>query len=174
MVETVPKPFHASWATLDWNSTKTARGAHTELRKMVEIKLHVPRNHEIDKSVTIVVPEGGASGPTLISQMCLLSHIGKRAIAIVAIKHHPLFASDEDVRPAIIVVVANRASHCPTRVPNPRFVGHVGERPIMVVAVERTLCFLSVKCHVDSWRIGEINVKPTIAIVVDQQNSARH
>ena len=53
-------------------------------------------------------------------------------------------------------------------------VGHIGERPIVIVVIESAAAFLSFDRHFYRRRVSEVNVRPSIAVVVEQQNSAAH
>ena len=106
--------------------------------------------------------------------MCLLRDVSKGAIAVVAIEHHTLFAGDEQVGPLIIVVISNCASHCPAGITDTGLVRDVRERAIVIVSVERAFRLFALCRHLDGGRIGEKNIEPAVAIVVEEQNSSGH
>src|SRR5205823_10343187 len=99
-------------SALHVNSTMGfAGGLLAESRQIVEMKINVIGDHQIEIAVAVVVGKGRAGGEAAIAHACLLGQVSKSAVAIVAIKHVPAQAGDVNIWPAIIVVIAHRAAH---------------------------------------------------------------
>ena len=83
-------------------------------------------------------------------------------------------ASDQNVGPAVVVVVCDCSAHRPARIANAGAVRNVSKGSIVIVAIERTAGFFALKSHLDRGRVGEIDVQPAIAIVIQQKNTTAH
>src|SRR6185437_4487240 len=55
-----------------------------------------------------------------------------------------------------------------------RLVGHIGKGAVMVVVEEGAAGLLSGQLHVDIGGVGEVDIRPAIAIVVDDGDPAAH
>src|ERR1051326_402594 len=83
-----------AWTTHHRHAAKLAEVlAHTSLvhiararRQMVEIDLHVTGNEKIETPIAVVVAPARARAPTLARDADFFSHVGERAITVVAIK----------------------------------------------------------------------------------------
>ena len=96
------------------------------------------------------------------------------SVAVVVIEDVAAEAGDVKIGPAVVIVVADRTAHGQAGFGQPRFLGHVGEGAVVIVVVENTQCGLAFQSHVDGRRIGEIDVGPTVAIVVKDDHAASH
>jgi hypothetical protein len=89
-------------------------------------------------------------------------------------QHDATEARDEEIWPAVVVVVANGRAHSPARIADASFIGDVGKSSIVVVVVERAFCTGAGEGHIDVGGIGEEDVRPAVAVVVDESDAAAH
>jgi hypothetical protein len=81
---------------------------------------------------------------------------------------------NDHVWPAVIVVVADGSAHGEAGRGNSRFVSDVGEGAVMVVVIERATSGLVLQRHRYRRCIGEVNVGPSVAIIVEDKHAAAH
>src|SRR5208282_2196302 len=86
----------------------------------------------------------------------------------------PAEAGDVEVGPAIVVVVANGAGHGEARSSDAGLVGDVGKSSVVIDMVESAAALLAFDGHLDARGIGEIDVGPAVAIIVEQNHAAAH
>ena len=103
-----------------------------------------------------------------------LGDIGKRAVAIVAVQDDAAETGHQHVGPAIVVVVADHGAVRPAGIRHACLVGHIGKGAIVVVMEEGAARLLPGQLHVHIGRVGEVDVRPAIAVVIDQGHSAAH
>ena len=89
-------------------------------------------------------------------------------------RHHAAETGDEQVGPAVVVVVAHHGSLGPAGIAHARLVGDVGKRAVVIVVVERAARLLAGLRHLHALRIGEVDVGPAVAVVVDEGHAAAH
>ena len=142
--------------------------------QIVQMKIHVIRHHQIQKSVAIVVAKRRARAPSSIRNARLFRHIRERSIAIVPVQNISAEASHVNVRPSIIFVIADGSAHRKTRRGNSRFVRHVRKCSVVIVVIERPSRLFAPDRHVNRRRIRKINIQPSVAIVIQQQHAAAH
>src|SRR6185437_14482269 len=109
-----------------------------------------------------------------IAYASLGGHIGECPVPIVAVKDVGAQAGDVNIGPAIIVIVARRAAVGPAGGSDAGLVGHVRKSTIVIVVVKGATRGLVLQGHVHCRRIGEINIQPAIAVVIQKQNAAAH
>ena len=141
---------------------------------MLQIEIDVIRHDQIDKTVAIVIAKSGAQLTIGLPHSGLGRDIGKGAVTIVPIKNIPAKAGDIKVGPAIIIKISDGAAHRETGMANARFFGDVGKSPIVIVVIKRAARLFTVPGHLHRRRIGEVNIQPAIAIVVEQNHPATH
>src|ERR1022692_125700 len=83
-------------------------------------------------------------------------------------------AGDINIRPAVVIVITNRTPHGEAGSSHPSLIGHVRKGPIMIVMVKGTSSLLTFERHLDGRGIGEINIGPTIPIIIKQEHSTAH
>src|SRR5579863_4359429 len=119
------------------NSTKLARPrrppALARNRRILRIELYVPRNEQIQKSITVVIAPSRARRPSSQRHSRLLRHIGKSSIVIVVVKPVLSKIGNINIRPAIVIVVTHNRAKSPTLVGHSGLVGHIGKSSIMIV-----------------------------------------
>jgi hypothetical protein len=138
------------------------------------MEVDIVDHHQVGESIAVVIAEGSAGGPAAIGDAGLRRHIGKCSVAIVAIENVAAQAGKVKVGPAVVVVIAHRAAHGEARRGHAGLGGDIGECAVAVVVVERAHAFFSLDGHVDAGRIGEIDVRPAVAVVVDEDHAAAH
>jgi hypothetical protein len=141
------------------------RGSKT--RQVIQVKINVVGNHKIYETIAIVIAERSARGPAPIGDTGLRSNVGERSIAIIFIKDVPAQASYIQVGPVIVVVIGNRPAHRKTRKSDASFRSDISKCPVMIVVIQRALAGLSFDGHSDRRGIREINIQPTIPIVIE-------
>src|SRR5258708_5180212 len=117
-------------------------------REVVNIKLKIAGNKNVQSTISIVVSEAWPGAPAFSRATKLFSDVCEGAIAVVMIETRHTIVADINVGPAIIVVIADSDPHSPTLVCDARFVGHVLKAPIAEVVKKcRTRWFfLSTNC----------------------------
>src|ERR1700726_4462381 len=106
------------------------------------MEVDIVDDHQIDKTVSVIVTECGASGPAPIGNASLGGHIGKSAIAVVTIKNVAAETSFVDVGPAIVVVIAHGAAHSKAASGQAGFCGHIRKCAVVIVVVKRAQALL--------------------------------
>src|SRR5579862_7764802 len=129
-------------------------------------------DHQIYKTIVIVIAEGGTHGVAPVGDTRLTRNIGEGTITVISVEHVPTQTSNVEIGPAVVVVVAHstavgKSAGCG----DAGLVCNVGESPIVIVVVEGTARPLVLLHHVDGGRVGEVNVGPAIAIVINQQDT---
>jgi hypothetical protein len=138
------------------------------------MKIDVVDDHQIDKAVQIVVAESGAGGIAIVVNVSLCGHVGKRAIAVVAIQNVVSKTGKVEVGPAVVVVIPDRAAVSETGSIQTRFGCDIGKSAVVVVVVKRSRSVHSFERLVDSGLIGEVNIRPAVSVIVDENHSAAH
>src|SRR6266478_8817986 len=174
VIEAVTHTLHAPWPTLDGDAAKMTGRADAKLRQVVQVELHITRNHGIHEAVAIVVGEGRTGRPAGIGQVGLLGHVSEGSVTIVAVEHESLFAGNENVGPTIVVVVGYGTAHGPTGITHTRLIGHVAKRAVTIVVIENALGLMSVERLIHTRTIREVDVQPAVLIVVQQQYATTH
>ena len=142
------------------------------------------RHVEILSAIVVVVQPANAHAGAHVFHARLCSHIGKRAVAVVAVQIlPPEVVHDVEIGPAVTVVVAPTTAKAVTGVVlvETRFGGHVTERSVAVVAhqeVRRTVVGVEIRQGIFVL-IGalivdvqtEVDIEVAIAIVVGDRRS---
>ena len=83
------------------------------------VDVDVVGDKQIKKPVAVVVDKGAArSEPdAVVREVSLFRHIGKRAVAVVAVELVLPVVGDEQIFEAVVVVVADTNAHRPAGVP---------------------------------------------------------
>ena len=174
MKERVAGAAQSARSALDVNAAIFAEGSASKARQIVEMKIDIVRDHEIDKSISIVVAECCTGRPSAVGDASFCGHVGKGAVSVVAIENVAAQAGDVEIGPAVVVVVSYGSAHGKAARGETRFCRHVGERTVVIVMVENAEALCAFDCHLDRRSIGEIDVGPAIPIVVQQDYSAAH
>src|SRR3984957_908819 len=139
------------------------------------MKIYIVRYKKIDPAIDVIISEGRSRRPPRIAaQSADLGYIGEGAVPIVAIEHDSAYTRHQQVRPAVIVVVADRCTHRPAWISHPRLLRHIRKRSVAVVMVEGAAGFDAMESHFHALRIRKINIRPTIAVVIDERDSTAH
>src|SRR5437868_10399953 len=159
MEQRVSSSLQPARAALHVNAAIFATRAATKLRQIVQMKIDIVGDHQIDQTVAVVIAECRPGGPASISNSRLCGYVGKCSIAVIAIQHVPAEAGDVEIRPAVVVVVGHGATHSETWSPNSSLVGDVGKGSIMIISVESSPALLPLECHIHARRVREVNVQ---------------
>src|SRR6266702_6157104 len=147
-------------AALHIDSTIFTSRNFAETRKIIQAEIDVSGNHQIDKTVSVIVSEGRSS--RVIAGICeprCLGDVGEGSVAMVAIEDILAEAGDEKIGPAVVVVVANRGAVSEAGRTDPGLRGYVGECSIVIVVVERAMCHHSLERLFDGGSVGEVDVR---------------
>ena len=142
------------------------------LRQLLERRVQVVRDEQIEAAVAVVVDPGaaGAVAHVVLQQARLRGHVGERAVAVVAIEHVLAVVGDEEIVEAVVVVVADGHRRGPARSRQPGLLGHVGEGAVAVVLVEaigraRRRAF-------EARAAQHEDVEPAVVVVVEERHAA--
>ncbi len=175
VVEIVGRTFQAARPALNVDAHVPAGIAGTESVEAGEVDVDIVGDEQVIPAVGIVVAEGRTGCPQRVAaQAGAFCHIGEGAVAIVAIEHHAGEAGDQQVGPSIVVEVSDGRAHGPAGGADAGLVSHVGESAVVIVVEERTASLDAGARHLDGLRVGEINVGPAVAIVVDERHASAH
>ncbi len=175
VVKIVGEPLQPSRAALHVESQVLARFARTEHGQIVQMKINVVRDKKIGPAIAVIVPKSRACRPSGIAgQAGGFGHVGKCAIAIVAIEDDAIQTRHQQIRPTVVVVIANGRPHRPTGIAHTCLIGDIRECSVVVVVKQRAASFDAMQSHVHALRVRKINVRPAIAVVVDQRDSPAH
>src|SRR6185312_9681868 len=128
----------------------------------------------IYESVAIVISERRAGRPSAVANAGFGRHVRKCTVAVVAVEDVASEAGEVDVGPAIVVVVPDRSAHCVAGARKSGGRSDVGECTVVVVVVESAGTYFLIDRHGYGRSIGEVDVRPAVAIIVQQQHAAAH
>ena len=94
--------------------------------------------------------------------------------AIVAIEDDATETADSEIGATIVVVVTDRCAHGPAGIAYAGLVSDIGKGTVVIVAIEDAACLLSGESHRYAGGVGEVDVQPTIAVVVEESNASAH
>ena len=175
VVQIVRRSLQAARAALHIDAQVFAGVARTECRHIVQAKIHVVGDEEVVPAVAVIISKGCSRGPLgVAAQPGAFGHVGKGAIAIVAIEHHPTKTGHQQVRPPVVVVVPYHRPHGPAGISHAGLVRYVRKCPIAIVVIEGAACLPAVQSHIHALGVGEINVRPAIAVIIDQRHASAH
>jgi hypothetical protein len=174
MVERVAGAAQPSRAALYVESAVLAEGSASKLRQVVEVKVDIVDDHQIDKSVVVVVAERSSCGITAIANVSLFSDVGEGAVSVVAVKNVAAEACEIEVGPPVIVVVSNGATVREALTVQAGLCCDVGKGAVMIVVIKSTGCGDAPEYLIDGRLIREVDVRPAIAVIVDEDNAATH
>ncbi len=140
---------------------------------------HVMTNIQVEVAVSIQVGERRRSRVVAAAgQPGVLGHVGKGAVAVVAVQRIRAQAADKHVGATVAVVVAN--GHAQAVVAgegrDPGDVSHIAKRAVAFV-VEETVTVRhrrGGRIVQDRTALNDINIKPTVAVVVEHADAAGH
>ncbi len=133
------------------------------------------RYKEICPSVVVIISKSCPARPAgVLVQAGLSGYIGECSITIVPIQYDAVETCNKQIGPSVIVVIANGGSHRPTRVSDACFVSDVGKSSVVIIMKECAAGLLARQLHRNVWRVGEVDVRPSIAIEVNERDTATH
>src|SRR5579872_1805135 len=125
-------------------------------------------------AIAIVVEECAASAPSplLLIQAGLLGDVSERAVAVVVKENVAAPEGAEQVVPSIIVIVADANACLPSTASQARFLCDIGECAVAVVLVEMGCrLFAGGPVFIDPIPIGEVDVEPTVVVVIKKSDA---
>ena len=136
-------------------------------------KIEVIGHVKIKVAIVIIIGKGTARSPPVIPHPRPLRYIGKRPIAIVAIKDVGTKVGDVDVPVPIVVVVSHAHSHAIVPIPpDPRSIRHIGKRPIAVVTIKNIARAGPLVREVGA--VHHINIHIAIVVVIKKGGPGTH
>src|ERR1700749_3811204 len=122
-------------------------------------------------SVTVVVDKRTSCIPThlrpRLNQTCLLCHIGKGSIAVIAVQSVLPVVRHKQIVIAVVVIVPNTAGLPPTRLMfQTRARSYVSERSIPIILEQMASWLLSRWEPLQSPSVHEKQIKPAVIVVV--------
>src|SRR5712672_1908335 len=93
-------------------------------------------NEQVEFAVVVIIKPDGAGGPTRRGDSGFISHISKRAIAVIVIEDIAAITSHVKINPTVAIIVAGGDAHAERAAGHSGFVSHICEGAIVVVVVE--------------------------------------
>src|SRR6266487_3845745 len=102
MIERIARALQSPGSALHRYAFELASAPLAELRQIIHVKIYIVGHKQIQPAIVIIVDESSAGGPTRITDPCLLSNVGERAVAVVSQQTVRPEAGDVDIIPAIV------------------------------------------------------------------------
>ncbi len=134
----------------------------------LQVEVDIAGHVKIEAAVVVVIGEGRARRPAAGGDAGRIGDVGERPVTLVAQQHVAAEEGQVDVGPAVVVVVADRDALSPPAAGDAGGDGHVGERPVAVVPVERAARALAVRESRQRRSVGEEQVEPAVAVVIEE------
>src|SRR5258705_6519356 len=83
MVERITSTGQSSWSTLYGYSFELAATSLSKFRQVIDIKIDVVGDEQVEFTVVVIVDKRGAGGPTRIGDARLLCDVSKGAVAVI-------------------------------------------------------------------------------------------
>src|SRR5580698_9087840 len=132
-------------------------------------------NKKVGPAIAVVVTKSRTRRPAgITAQPRLGGHVAEGAIVVVVVENNSSKTGNQQIGPTVIIKVSNGGPHRPAGITDTGLLRHIGERTIVVVMEESTACFFAGQRHVDSGRVGKVDVWPAVAIIVDECDAAAH
>ena len=126
-------------------------------------------------TVPVVIEKRAARAPppVLLAEASFTRDIGKSSVSVVMEENVVTPERAEQVIPAIVVVVANAHAGLPSGSSKSGLLGDVGESAVAIVLEEmRGGLFSGGPVRVEPASIGEIDVEPSIIVIVKEGDAA--
>ncbi len=144
-------------------------------QRLIGIKLDEVTHEEIEMAVPVVIEKSAACAPpsVLLVEASLARHIGKGSVSVVMEENVATPERAEQVVPAIVVVVAHAHAGLPSGPPKSGLLGHVGEGAVAIVLEKmRGGLFPCGPVRVEPVSIGQIDVEPSVIVIVEEGDAA--
>ena len=144
-------------------------------RRFRRIESYVIAYEEIEAAVAVVVEPGAAGSPAVLFVVnpSLAGDVGESSVAVVVKQDVVSPEAAEQIVPAVVVVVADADAGLPAGAPQAGFLGDVGEGAVAIVFVEmRSGGFAGRPVGVEARAVGEINVEPSVVVVIEEGQAA--
>src|ERR1035438_10128327 len=152
MEKGIARTFQSARAALHVESAVFAVGRFAEAGEIVEVKIHVVGNHQVDETISVIVAKCGSGRPAAVGNASLGGHIRERAVPVVVIEHVPAQAGDIQVGPSVIVEIPYRPTHGEARSTDASLVGYIGKSAVVIE-------------HVPA-QAGDIQVGPSVIVEI--------
>src|SRR5438477_4830075 len=150
MEEEIGVAGQAARAALYRDAAVFARLALAELRKVIEIDLHVAADEQIEMAIAIVVREPAPGRPAGCRHAGLFGDIRERPVAVVVVQAISADRRHVEIFPAVAVDIRRADAHAPAWMPDARLVGDILELSVSQIPVERASSGVRVFGGVDS------------------------
>ena len=139
------------------------------------IELHVASDKQVDAAVAIIVEPRGTDRPSVDFHAGLCGDVGKRPIAIVAVKNCFAVAGDEQIDETVVVEVGGNRCGSEYVCGYARLVGDVSENAVTVIAIEmvvrrrRGRLLQRIRMHRIFKRLtaDHVEIRQTVVVVVE-------
>jgi hypothetical protein len=125
-------------------------------------------DEEVQAAIVVVIEPDGARRPPGSCKAGLCGHVGKGAVAVIAIQDASGILGDVEIGQAVAVVIADRNAHAVGASGNPRLFGDVGKRAIPVVPVEGIAKRLQGIIEIARAAVDEVDVHPAVVVVIEE------
>jgi hypothetical protein len=148
--------------------------ALAELRKVLEVDLHVAAHEEVEVAIAVVVREAAARGPATTGHPRALRDVLERAVVVVPVEVVRTERGHVEVVPAVAVHVGHAHAHPPARVAHPRLVRDVLELSVPEVPIERAARGLGILGRVHGQGVHEVDVHQPVVVEIEESHAAAH
>ena len=164
----------AARPAVDRHALPAAIGAFARLGQLLERRVEIARDQQIEAAVAVVVDPRAAAAVAGRGrrQPRLRRHVGEGAVAVVAIQGVVAVAGDEQVVEAVVVEVADGHRRRPAGAGQSGFRRDVGEGAVAVVLVEAIGGFG--RRGLQPGPAQHQHVEPAVVVVVEERHAAAH
>src|SRR5208337_105976 len=153
------------------DSLPSARRIVARDRRLIDGEANIVGNKQIEVAIPVIVDKTAPRTPArlCVQQPCLFRNVGKRTVAIIAIKPVLPEVSAKDIFKPVVVVVSDANSVSPADSVQPRFLRHVGESAIAIVFV-KAVCGLR-WCAFKTCSTEQKHVHPSVIVIIDERTA---
>jgi hypothetical protein len=103
---------------------------------MIPVIFDVVRDQQVELAVAVVIkPSRGRTPSAIITDACVLGHVGKRAIVIIVVENRVTVTGEVDIGISVIVEVADSYTGEKMSIGlDPALGGHIGKCAVTVIA----------------------------------------
>jgi len=144
--------------------------------------LQVIDNEQVEQAVVVDVNPDRGFGPQRtklgivgLIEAGLFGDVGECSVAVIAVERVSMNAHNKEIRETVVVVIAHGSTDIEPGACEPGLFGDVGEDAVSVVAKKAVGVFGGRFLQGGNvCAIGEENIGASIAVIVENGNSARH
>ena len=141
---------------------------------MIDVKVNVAGNKQIEIAVVVIVKKGSASGPARCADTGSLRNVRECPVAVILQQVILAQTGHEQIIKTIVVVVAGRDSHSPANVGEAGLVSDILERAVTGVSIESTARLASGLHQINCQGIDEEQILVAIIVVIEHRDTAAH